>query len=203
MPDITCATYVTTDAPDGPLPAVGSVPVPAQPRSGKAGKGSRLVPSYFPDFLIGWYGSTTLQQISEARRTAISKNQTLYRIDVVVDGADYAPTKQLKGQLGRLGVLHADQLPKETEDFLIEQLSIRRTRESGSHVLSDFIWKHPARLGDFWKIPGLSRLNGVIFSAASGEGDARVYYAAIHPRRIKQIRPPPNYPHSVELKLDV
>jgi hypothetical protein len=40
------------------------------------------------------------------------------RIDVVADGVDSAPTKQLKGQLGKLGVLHVDQLPKETEDFL-------------------------------------------------------------------------------------
>ena len=200
MPDITCATYVTTDAPDAPLPAVRSVPVPAQLRSAK---NSRLVPSYFSGFLLGWYGSTTVQRISEARRAAVAKNQTLYRIDFVVEGGSYAPTKQLKGQLGSMGVLHVDRLPKDTEDFLLEELNIRRHRESGSHIVSDFICKHPARLGDFWKIPGLSRLNGVIFSAASGEGDARVYYAAIHPRRIKQIRPPPNYPRPVELKVEV
>lgn len=200
MPDITCATYVTTDTPDGPLPAVGSVPVPARSRSGKS---SRQVPSYFSDFLIGWYGSTTVPQLSKARHAAVSKKQTLYRIDVVVDGIDYAPSRQLKSQLGKLGVLHVDQLPKETEDFLIEQLGIHRTGESGTHTLSDFIWKHPTRLSEFWKIPGLSRLNGVIFSAATGEGAARVYYAAIHPRRIKEIRPPPNYPRTVELKIGV
>src|SRR5581483_7716431 len=150
MPDITCATYVTTDTPDGPLPGIRSVPVPGQAGSGKS---SRLVPSYYNGFLIGWYGSTTAQQISEARRAAVGKSQTLYRIDVVVEGGGYAPTKQLKGQLGSLGVLHVDRLPKETEDFLVEQLGIRPTREFGGYVLSDFIWKHPARLGDFWKIP--------------------------------------------------
>jgi hypothetical protein len=195
MPDITCCTYVTTEAPDGPLPPVRSVPVP--------GKSSRPVQNYFRDFLIGWYGSTTLQQMSEARRAALAKNRTLYRIDVVVDGANYAPTKQRRGQLGGLGVLHVDQLPKDTEDFIADQLDIRRSRQSSSYIISEFIWKNPARLGDLWKIPGLARLNGIIFSAGSGQGDARVYYVAVHPRRIKQIRPPSNYPHSVDLQLDV
>ncbi len=202
MPDITCCTYVTTDEPDGPLPPIRSVPVPPKPGSKRTGKGTKLVSSYFRDYLIGWYGSTTLQQISDARRIALSESRTLYRIDLLVDGGQYAPSRQHLDQLGGLGVIHVDELPKETERFVLEHLGTRGARPSGRYITSDLIWRQPTRLGDLWKIPELARLNAVIFSASAG-GDARVYYAALHPRRIKQIRPPPNCPSGSKLKIEV
>jgi hypothetical protein len=202
MPDITCCTYVTTNAPDDPLPPVGSVPVPPRPGAKSTGKGKKLVPSYFRNYLIGWYGNTTLQQISDARRIALSERKTLYRIDVLVDGGNYAPSRQHLDQLGGLGVMHVDELPKETERFVLEHLGARRARPSGRYITSDRIWQHPAHLDELWQIPELAKLNAVIFSASAG-GDARVYYAAVHPRRIKQIRPPSNCPSGTKLKIDV
>lgn len=202
MPDITSCTYVTTDVPDGPLPPIRSVPVPPKPGSKAAVKGAKLVPSYFRDHLICWYGRTTLQQISEARRTALSEGRTLYRIDLLVDAGHYAPSRQRLDNLGGVGVIHVDELPKETEKFVLERLGPRGPRPSGHYIISDLIWRQPTRLGDLWKIPELVRLNAVIFSASAG-GDARVYYAALHPRRIKQIRPPPNCPSGTKLRIEV
>jgi hypothetical protein len=202
MPDITCCTYVTTDSPDEPLPPIRSVPVPPKPGTKGTRKGRKLVPSYFPDYLIGWYGNTTLQQISDARRIALAENRTLHRIDVLVDGGNYAPSRQHLNQLAGLGVMHVDELPKETERFVLEHLAARGPRPSGRYITSDLIWQTPIHLDKLWRIPELARLNAVIFSASAG-GDARVYYAALHPRRIKQIRLPPSCPSGTKLKIEV
>ena len=202
MPDITCCTYVTTDAPGDPLPPIGSVPVPMKPGTKSTGKVRKLVPSYFRNYLIGWYGNTTLQQLSDARRIALSESRTLHRIDVLVDGGNYAPSRQHLDQLGGLGVMHVDELPKETERFVLEHFGAPGARPSGRYIVSDLIWQQPTHLNELWRIPELAQLNAVIFSASAG-GDARVYYAALHPRRIKLIRPPPNCPSGTKLKIQV
>jgi hypothetical protein len=203
MPDITFSTYLTTNVPGAPLPLIRSVPVPPKPGAKRKSKGgAQLVPSYFRNYLIGWYGSTTLQQISNARRVALVENRTLYRIEIVVDGANYAPSRQHLNELDGLGVMHLDELPKETEKFVLEHLSVRGTQTSGRHIVSDLIWQRPARLGQLLGLPQLGGLNAVIFSAAVS-GDARVYYAAAHPTRVKEIRPPANFPDGIELKIDV
>jgi hypothetical protein len=203
MPDITFCTYVTIDAPDAPLPPIGSVPVPRKPGSRGTSREPALVPSYFRGYLIGWYGSTTLQQISDARRSALAGGRTLFRIDIVVDGVDYAPSRQHVQQLDRLGVMHLDELPKETEKFVLERLEVGGPRLSGRYIISDLIWRHPAKLGNLWKIPELARrLTAVIFSAGVG-GDARVYYAAVHPKRVKEIRLPANFPSGTKPSIQV
>ena len=203
MPDITVCTYVTTDVPDAPLPPIGSVPVPPKPGSKGISRESALVPSYFRGYLIGWYGSTTLQQISDARRSALAGGKTLFRIDIVVDGADYAPSRQHLGQLDRLGVVHLDELPKETERYVLERLEAGESRPSGRYTISELIWRQPAKLDKLWKIPELGRrLTAVIFSAGVG-GDARVNYAAVHPRRIKEIRLPASFPSGTKSRVQV
>lgn len=194
MVDVTFCTYVLTSAPDGPLPAVTSVPVLPKPGSAAA-KRKAHVPSPFAGYLVGWYGGTTLEQISEARRAAAKANRTLYRVDVLVDGGRYAPSKQRIDNLKRLGVMHLDFLPAETETLVRTRLSIPADVELG-----DYLWAHPRELGALWKVRALTHLNAVIFSKSTD--GKRVYYGAIHPKRIKEIRVP-RYPHKARVTLEV
>lgn len=46
------------------------------------------VESPFSGYLLGWYASSILEQISRARRATASMNRWLYRVNVVVDGDD-------------------------------------------------------------------------------------------------------------------
>lgn len=202
MADITFFAYTATEQPDGPLPALRSVPVPPKAGSAAAKKGVKLVASPFHGYLLGWYGNTTLQQISEARRTAVAEHRTLYRVDVLVDGIDYAPTKQVQSNFRKLGVVHLDQLPLATKELFLKRLEIPRPRSQkpAGDAISTFLWTHPDRLAQIWKIPGLAQLNAVIFSRFSD--GRRVNYGAIHPQRIKQTRVV-NYPREVDLPLEV
>lgn len=194
MVDVTFCTYVLTSLPGGPLPPVTSVPVSPKPGSAAA-KRKAQVRNPFSGYLVGWYGSTTLEQLSEARRAAAKANLALYRVDVIVDGRHYAPSKQQINNLNRLGVLHLDELPGETETFVRARLSIPADVE-----ISDYLWAHPRELGGLWKLRGFTHINAVIFSR-SGNG-RRVYYGAVHPKRIKEIRVP-RYPHKTRVTLDV
>lgn len=195
MVDVTFCTYVLTSSPDGPLPSITSVPVPSRPGSAAAKQRKAHVQSPFSGYLVGWYGSTTLEQISEARRAAAKANRTLYRVDIIVDGRDYAPSKQRIDNLKRLGVVHLDLLPMETEDF------VRRSLAIPSHVeISDYVWAHPRALSKLWKIRAFAHISAVIFSARVN--DQPVYYGAIHPKRIKEVRVL-RYPHKTRVTLDV
>jgi hypothetical protein len=202
MVDITFFAFTTTEQPDGPLPALRSVPVP--PRSGTAAarKGTKLATSPFHGYFLGWYGNTALQQLSEARRAAAAERRALYRVDVIVDGIDYAPSQQVKSHFKQLGVVHVDLLPLAVRELFCERLEIppSRTRTRESDVISAFLWKHPDRLARIWKIPGLAHLNAVIFSRF--DDDRRVTYGAIHPRRIKAKRVV-NYSPDIDLPLEV
>jgi hypothetical protein len=200
MVDITFFATTTTEQPDGPLPALRSVPVP--PRSGTAAarKGIKLVPSPFHGYFLGWYGNAALQQLSEARRAAAAERRALYRVDVIVDGMDYAPSQQMKSRFKQLGVVHVDLLPLAVRELFCERLEIPRTQTRESDAISAFLWKHPERLAQIWKIPGLAHLAAVIFSRF--DDDRRVTYGAIHPRRIKEKRVV-NYSRDIDLPLDV
>ncbi len=146
MADVTFCTYVvTTDAAGESSLPVCSVPPPSKPIARTAPDPKR-VPSFFRGFLVGWYGNTTLQQISEARRAALRQRRTLYRIDVVIDGGAYAPSRQYKTDLSSLGVIHVDLLPKETEAVFCEHLGIRTPKKATGYEVSDFLWKHPRTL---------------------------------------------------------
>lgn len=202
MVNITFFSFTTTEQPDGPLPTLRSVPVP--PRSGTAAArhGVKLVTSPFHGYLLGWYGNTALQQLSEARRAAAAERRALYRVDVIVDGMGYTPTQQVRSRFKQLGVVHVDLLPLPVRELFCERLEIPRprVRTPGTDMISAFLWRHPDRLAQIWKIPGLAHLNAVIFSRFD-EG-RRVTYGAIHPRRIKETRVV-NYPRDIDLSVEV
>lgn len=195
MVDVAFCTYVLVSSPDGPLPPVTSVPVAPKPGSAAARQRKAHVASPFPGYLLGWYGSTTLEQISEARRAAAKANRTLYRVDVTVDGGDYAPSKQRLDHLKRLGVVHLDLLPAETDEFVRAQLAI-----PDKVTISDYVWAHPSKLSALWKLRRFAHISAAIFSARAN--DQPVYYGAIHPKRIKEMRVL-RYPQVARLKLDV
>lgn len=90
MAEITFCTYVETYSYDGPLLAAAkSVPVPPLPGSAaEKRKPAEYVESPFSGYLLGWYASSILEQISRARRATASMNRWLYRVNVVVDGDD-------------------------------------------------------------------------------------------------------------------
>lgn len=185
MPRITFTAFVQ-EKPKGGLEPLHSVPMP----SGKKAPEGRF---------LAWYGNRTAWELLHATLEEASKRKYFgYRVNLVLDGGDFSPTKQRMNHVRNLKVLHLDRLPLETREELA-----RLVGGSGRHSkdIAEMVKARPSLVNELWALPKLKHLSAIIFPVPDDEKQIWSI-GAIRPNRIESVKID-NYEGSDQLVIEI
>lgn len=139
---------------DNSFHPIRSVPIPGNLK-GPEGK------------LVCWYGTRdTLSALKEKREAAKKKNETLYRVNFIVEGGHIPVNKLNIDDLPNLYFFNLSRLKVEVSDLIIEELVKRKAKLPEEwNFVDDLIGRKPELLNTFWESSHFKHVRAIAWPA--------------------------------------